>query len=421
MKGRGWRHSVLWGQARIHLTLLAAAVGLALVIWFAITDTQNAIVEERLGFDLTIEVVNVGQNLATASRIPSAVITIAGRRDDVDQAIADDFVASVDLAGLAAGSHQLAVRVRSQDDDVRVAAVSPPSVEVTLEPVVQRIAPVRVTITNPPPLGFEVGEPVLVTQTVTLSGIQGIVDLVDAVIAPIDLVGATVTVRLPVSLQARTSTDAAVSGVQIDPPSVEVLIPIQQTIFRRAVAVSPDLVGQPALGYLVAGIEIDPPTVVVVGTLEALGLTAVASTTPITLTNRTADLEAVVPALPPEGLALEEETLVTVRIQVEPVTVQAVFTVAVEVVGLADGLQAVALPATVRLTVTGPAPVVAELLDASFRVTANADGLEEGVHTVLLRVRFSGAVEVAAVQPEDVRLVIEREAAAADGADGAGP
>ena len=421
MKGRGWRHSVLWGQARIHLTLFAAAVGLALVIWFAITDTQNAIVEERLGFDLTIEVVNVGSNLATASRIPPAVITIAGRRDDVDQATADDFVASVDLAGLAAGSHQLAVRVRSQDDDVRVAAVSPPSVEVTLEPVVQRIAPVRVTITNPPPLGFEVGEPVLATQTVTLSGIQGIVDLVDAVIAPIDLVGATVTVRLPVSLQARTSTDAAVSGVQIDPPSVEVLIPIQQTIFRRAVAVSPDLVGQPALGYRVAGIEIDPPTVVVVGTLEALGLTAVASTTPITFTNRTADLEAVVPALPPEGLALEEETLVTVRIQVEPVTVQAVFTVAVEVLGLADGLQAAALPATVRLTVTGPAPVVAELLDASFRVTANADGLEEGVHTVLLQVRFSGAVEVAAVQPEDVRLVIEREAAAADGADGAGP
>ena len=268
---RRWRRSRWrWRLVASNLFLAATSVILALVIWFLVTESQLATVEERLGFGLTVEVVNTPNGLAPANRLPTASINIAGGESDVQAVIADDFVATVDLAGLPAGAHDVPVRVRSLADGVRVRSVTPESVEVILEPVEQRTLQVTVLPANPPPLGFEVGEPVLSSQSVTVSGIRQLVDLVDVVVAAIDLGGTTVAIDVTTILQARTATGAAVSGVQIDPATVEVRIPVEQLTFRRSVAIEPLLTGRPRTGFRVAGVDVEPLSVVVVGTLEAL-------------------------------------------------------------------------------------------------------------------------------------------------------
>ncbi len=402
------------------LSLMLASTGLALVIWFLITDSGNEPIEEPLRFALTIESVNIPSGLATASSIPTAAITISGRPDEVERVTIDDFEASINLAGLREGTHEIPVRVRSLDGDVRVRSVAPESVVVTLEPVVQRTIPVTAVLANPPPLGFEIGAPVLSVDSVTVSGIQQLVDLVDTVVARVDVTGATVDVNRPgVALQARTSSGAVVSGPQfvIEPATVDVLVPIQQELFQRAVAVSPQLVGEPAPGYRIAAVTIEPLTVVVVGTLEALE-DAQASTTPISIANLNGDLIRVVSAVPREGLTLEENTRVTVRVEVEPVTAQAVFDIPVAVVNLAEGLEALPSPLTVRITVIGPAPVIAELIDAELRVIADAADLGTGLHTVPVRVGFSGSIELTRVEPEDIDLVILPGETPSEGGEG---
>jgi YbbR domain-containing protein len=410
-----------WRRLRTGVPLLAASVALALVVWFVITDSQNEVIEERLGFGLSVQAVGASSDVDTASRIPTALITISGRRDEVEEAQPEDFVARIDLGGLAAGTHQLPISVTSLNPEIRVRAVSPPSVDVTLEAIVQRVVPVRVLVSNPPPLGFEVSEPILSTPTVIVSGLQRRVDLVDSVVANVDVAGATVDVNLPVTVQPRTSSGAVAAEVQLEPATVTVLVPIEQAIFRREVAISPRLVGQVATGFRVLDVSVEPLTVVVVGSLEALEGADSASTRAVLLTGVRNDVERVVAVIPPEGLALESELTVRVQVSVEAITVRSLIDVPVEVINVPEGLRAIAQPDVVRITLRGDAPVIAAVDGSLITVTADAIGLEPGTFTVSVRVGFSGEVEVANVLPEEVSvtLTLASETSATNG-EGAG-
>ena len=395
-----------WRRLRTGVPLIAASVALALVVWFAITDSQNEVIEERLGFGLSVEAAGASGELDTASRIPTALITISGRRDEVEDAQPEDFVARIDLAGLAAGTHQLPISVTSINPEIRVRAVSPPSVDVTLEAIVQRVVPVRVLVSNPPPLGFEVSEPILSTPTVVVSGLQRRVDLVDSVVATVDVAGATVDVNLPVTVQPRTGTGAVASEVQLEPSTVTVLVPIEQAIFRREVAISPRLVGQVAAGFRVLDVSVEPLTIVVVGSLDALEGAISASTRAVLLTGVRTNVERTVAIIAPEGLALESEATVRVQVTVEAITVQSVIDVPVEVLNVLAGLQTTVQPDVVRVTLRGDASVLAEFDGASITVTVDATGLEAGTSSTSVQVGFSGALEIVDVSPSDVSLTL---------------
>ncbi len=409
----------LVARLRRDLALFATAAGLALVIWFVITDSENVTVTEPLGFALPVQAVNIPSDLAVASRVPPVVIEIAGREDDVGRATPDDFVATVDLTGLPPGAHEIAVNIRSRDEDVTVRSVQPQSVVVILESVVSRQVPVAVEIENSPPLGFDVGAPVTAESLVTVSGIPQLVRLVDTAVARIDIRGATVTVDATVSLQARTSTGAAVGQVQISPPSIEVEVPVEQAVFRRAVAVTPRIHGEPAPGFRVRSISVEPVTAVVVGTLADLEAAGSATTEPVEISDRRSDLRASAVVVPPSGLTLEQPGLtVIVTVGLAPFTVEAVFPVPVEVTGLGGGLSVSLAPRRVAVRVRGPAPDIAELDASSFRVTVNAIGVQPGVHTEAVQVAFSGDLDIVSVAPREVTLVVERISGDAGSANG---
>ena len=161
-----------------------------------------------------------------------------------------------------------------------------------------------------------------------------------------------------------------------------------------------------------AGFEADPLTVTVVGTLEALQANLEASTNPVFLAASDIDVEASVRVIPPAGLALESEIPVAVRVLIEPVRVQAVFLRPVEVIGLDEGLEASVEPSEVEVTVIGPAPLIASLVDTSLRVTADAEELDVGEYLVTLRVGFTTGIEVVEVAPAAVRVRIVTASAA---------
>lgn len=399
-------------RARANAMMALASLGLAVVIWFAITDAENELVEQPFGFSLAVETVNVPVDLIVASRVPPVSLTIAAREDDLDSIDVDDFQVTADLAGLTAGEYEVSVQVRSLSNDVRVRAVSPATVEVVLEPVVQRILPISVLIADAQPLGFERGDPSLSTDTVTINGTANLIDLVDRVVAPVDLSGATVDIELPVTLQPRTSTGAAVSGIRLDPPSVTVTVPIRQELFSRAVAVLPQIVGQPAANYHVVGITVDPVTVTVVGTLEALEAAAPVTTAPVSLGGRSDDLTTAVAARAPDGLTLESDITVTVRVQIEPVSAEVAFQTRVAVVGLATPDGAAVTPDSVEVLLAGPAPTLAEIGLQDLSVSVDATNLEPGAHRLPVQVGFLAGLEVVRVTPSVVLVTI----AAPDGA-----
>lgn len=403
---RRWRRSRWrWRRVTSHLFSAAVSISLALVIWFLVTDSQLETVEERLGFGLAVDFVNTPNDLAPANRLPTASITIAGSESNVRSVVADDFVVTVDLAGLIAGSHNVPVRVRSLADGVRVRSVAPVSIEVLLEPVEQRTFPVTVLPANPPPLGFKVGDPDISMETVTVSGISQLVDLVDVVVAAIDLEGTTVGIEATTVLQARTATGAAVSGVQINPATVEVSVPVEQVTFRRSVAVNPQLSSRPRTGFRITGIEIDPLNVVVVGTLEALENVETVETEPISVAAREESFSSFVDLVLPPGLALEAEVSVTVLIKIDSIKTKAVFLLPVDAIGLGDGLSADIKPQFVTAQLTGSSMAIAEIAEMSSSAVIDLTQLTPGTHALFVDFNVEDDVSLV-LQPDEVMVVI---------------
>ena len=181
---------------------------------------------------------------------------------------------------------------------------------------------------------------------------------------------------------------------------------ISRELFPRAAAVVPDVIGVPAVGFRVAGITVTPLTVVLVGTLDGLENAGPATTTPISLAGRESDLVATVSVLAPEGLTLEADATVTVRIEIQPVIGQTVFDVPVEIVGLSEPLTALVSPLTVVMVIEGPAPLLAELTTADVPVTVSVSGLGPGSHELPIRVGFIRGSELVSVQPDTVTVLI---------------
>ena len=399
-------------------TLLGTVIVLALVIWFVITDAQNREFEQPLGFSLPVSVINLPSNLAVAGEALPVSLTVVGTRSALDAVSPDDFSATIDAQGRAAGQYSLPVRAESLVEDVRVRAVQPETAVLTLQELIRREVPVRVEAANPPPLGFSVGQPSVAPERATVTGIAADVELVEAVVARLDLAGATVSLEGDVLLEPRTSGGAAVARVTVEPRFARVAAPITQEVFRRAVAVRANVQGAPRAGYRVVEITVEPSTVELFVPLGAATQDSV-WTELIDVEDRRTSVRRLVPLeLGDAAPAGATEALVTVQIEQIESTVR--LTAAVRVEGVAEGLEAVLVnPEAVQVELRGFAEDVAQFVGPPEDAVADVSGLGTGRHTVELSLdpaaAASDGLTVTGLLPRLVTVVLMRQQPPDDG------
>ena len=342
-------------RAAQEATLLITVVVLAVVVWFVIADAENEEIETRLGFSLPVFWQELGSNLAVVVEPPPVSVTVVGREADVESAQPEHFRATVSLRNRPAGRHSVPVRVEALEGEVRVRAVQPETAVVILQETVEREVPIVIEPSNLPPLGFRVETPEVSRETAIVSGLASEVEAVDAVVARLDLGGATVSVERDVTLEARTASGGTVTAVRVSPRSVQVRVPIEQEVFRRTASILPDVIGTPAAGYRVRAVRATPPTVDVLVSVDALDDVVEVPTALIDVSGRELDIIAEVELIFADGVAPagEGETSVRVTVVIEPVISSVRLSVEVETFGLNSALElAFASPLTAQVTLT---------------------------------------------------------------------
>ena len=399
-----------FGRIAQEATLVATVLVLALAIWFVITDVQNREIEQPLGFSLPVSVINLPANLAVAGEALPVSLTVIGKRSSLDTVSPDDFSATIDAQGRAAGQHSFPVRAESLIEDVRVRAVQPETAVLTLQELVQREVPVRAETINPPPLGFSVGQPEVDPIRAVVTGIARDVEQVDAVVARLDLGGATVPLEGDVQLEPRNAGGAAISGIEVQPRFARVAVPISQEVFRRAVTVNADVQGVPRAGYRVVEISVEPATVELFVPLGATVDDAI-STELVDIEDRRTSVRRIFPlALGDAAPAGPTEVLVTVVIEPIESTVRLSAGVRVENVG--EGLEAVVIsPDTVQVELRGLAEEIARFEGPLDDAIADVSNLSAGRHTVEVTAAPPAGMAVIGLLPQRVTVVLMRPAA----------
>lgn len=395
-----------------NLSLAVLSVALALTLWLYVTERENPQQVETFNSAIPVQFVNVPNNFAVANASATTVrIQISAPKNQISQLQPNNFEATVNLGGLDRGTSNVAVDVTSSKGRVNVTDVSPARVDVTIEDVRTKEVPVKTSLVGSPQLGFGAGAQSLDPQTVTVTGPQSLVALVDSAVAEVNLTGLRVDFDDTVALRPRDARGGEISRVTLNPDKARVKVAIDQKAFTSAFVVTPDIVGAPAAGYNVTGISIDPPLVTLTGAadkLQSIDAVRGIATEQISVADQRADVVRQVALKLPDGVQLQGAVKVNVRVAISPAKGEQSYNVVPQVRNVGDGLAATLAQQAVVVTLSGDVPTLQAITPESIIVTVDAKDLGPGLHSLPITIQAPPGTKVVRSDPGQLGIGLSR-------------
>jgi len=323
-----------------------------------------------------------------------------------------DFRATIDLANVKPDGNpvNIPVRVIPVDPRITVIDITPRTVQVVLDTSVSKVVPVHLQRAAAPS-GIEVGEEHYEPQEVTVTGASSAVTRIVAALVAVPLDPGGLDVDREIEAQPVDANGALVTGVDVEPRTVHVEIPLFTNKESRTVPVNPVVTGTPAPGFRVAAISVDPLAVTVEGDAEQLTALVQVDTAPVTIFGATADITQRVTLALPSGVFATGTNTVTVHVTVEAVTETRTYAAGLRLDGREPGLDYAPDVTSVLLTLFGPVADLDRLSAAPLVVGLNVAGLGPGTHVVTVVPVVPTGITVAAISPETVTVTVTVPAA----------
>lgn len=395
-----------------NVPLALVSLALATTLWVAVTNEENPTLRREFPLDVPVESINTPRSVTVTGLQPSRVrVTLIGPKDTISAVRPQDLTARVDLSGAGAAganatTYTAPVEVSVKQHGVRT-DISPPTAQVTLEPIVKRSVPVRVNRVETLPLGFELTDPLTAQPSeVTVIGSKENVNAVDAAVANVKLSGLTVSVNQSLPLDPQDSAGHSIR-VTVDPSTTTVSVKLRQVLFTRQILVDPRLHGRPAPGYAVVSSRADPTTVNVIGPVDVLRQIATASTADVDIEGATSDVIRTVALQLPNGASVSDaKSNVVVTVSIQPQRAPGSMGVVPRLVGMQAGLTAALQTPVVQVNLTGPAPTLLHLTPADVTAVVDLTGLGPGAYQLAAKVSAPAGVQVDSVLPDRISVLI---------------
>ena len=316
-------------------------------------------------------------------------------------------MATIDLTNVKPDGERVnvPVRVTPVDPDIAVIDVTPRTIQVVLETSATKQVPVRV-VRGPAPAGVEVGQETYEPQVVDVRGAaSAVARVVEAEVAvALDPRGFDVDREIaPRPVDANGDT---VTGIDVEPATVHVQIPLFTNKDSRALPVNPVIAGQPAPGFRIAAIVVDPTTVTVEGDAEQLTTLVQIDTAPVSVAGATANVNQTVALAPPTGISPTSATSAKVAVTIEPITQTRTYGAGIRLDGRSDQLTYALSTEQVLLTLFGPVADLDQLSAGSLEVGVNVTGLGPGEHDVAVVPVIPSSVEVVTISPDHLTVTV---------------
>lgn len=388
---------------------LIMALILAIMVWMAATIQENPFAEGFLPEEVPVEVINRGeglvivgggdQNVRIKVRAPESVW--AGVR-------ASSFHAYVDLEDLDVGLHEVPIQVEQAGSLVRILEISPTLLTVRLDRGAEREVEVRASIYGEPPQGFYQGPTEISPHSVMVRGPESLVDQVVEVTGEVYVRGEKDTFERDVAITPRDEVGNVVAGLEVDPQSVTVSVPIEHRVGFRELSVKTVTEGTPASGYWISSIGANPSTVTVMGDPPTVAeIPGYLETYPVDVEGARADISERVAIVFPEGVSPSEEVrTVQALIGISPVLGGQTVQLTPVLQGLGRGLEGAFSPDTVGVILSGPLSDLEALEAGDVRVVVDVSDYGPGTHFVPLAVEKPESLDVQAIIPDHLEVVI---------------
>ncbi|MCP4421084.1 MAG: hypothetical protein GY805_31110 [Chloroflexi bacterium] len=394
-----------------NLATLLLSLILALVIWINAMQVDDPDIKRVLQIPITfIGLPEDVTRIFPADDHPPVLITYEGQTSIVSTLAAEDFNAIIDLSDIPLGQDvSVPINIQSENTNITLESPIPETVIVHLEKLISREIDVELDIRGEVARGHTLGDPLIDPPTITVTGTESEVELLDFARVTVFLNDDTQTrIEAPqplfYDLQRRV---ASVSGLALSIEQVQVTIPINESADFANKVITADIIGQVAQGYRVLGATVEPSSVLVTGSPSLLALSFRVETEPIDITGLTETFQDLVSLVLPEGITLDSVDEITVTIQIEPFSSTKTFNQPVELLDSNEAFEVTISPETARVVLFGPSPVLDTLTEQEVRVSVDLFGLEPGEYTLEPDVNLPDlGLELRSIQPSVIEVTI---------------
>ncbi|MBX5435816.1 MAG: hypothetical protein IRZ33_01210 [Alicyclobacillaceae bacterium] len=299
--------------------------------------------------------------------------------------------------GLGPGRHTVPLTVQNMPN--ASFAVQPKQVSVVLERKVTVAQPVHVVVTGEAAPGYMAASANVYPAVVRVSGAQSAVNRVAALRASLSVDRARRTITETVPVIAVDRDGLPVTGVEADPATVTVTVPVQPPQAQEALV--PTVVGEPAAGFAVAGVSLQPDKVSLYGGAGPNGGIKI----PVDVSGFRHDRTVVVQVPLPDGVVKADPRQVQAVVAIQPSAMRTLTGLPVSVRDAPPGRTVqVAQPVRATVVVSGPASAVHALRADDVVVFVDAFGLQPGLQAAPIDVQVPPWVKVVQLSASTARV-----------------
>ncbi len=390
------------------LTLKIFSISFAIILWFAINPVKTST------YAVPLTVINEESLRAKGLILNSKVnlekyltISVRDRVDVLDRIKDNDFEVTLDLA-----------KVNSVDD--KVIQLDPPvylgrenisenNIEIKQKSVVLDLGKieenpfiVQVETSGKLPAGYEIISKTATPDTISIEALSSIINSVGSVKAFVDVTGLNKTLEIRKECKVYDK-----KGVEIPELSKKFTVDIRIEVGKR-VPVVPIISGDPNKDFVEGSYSVKPDKILITGDHDVLSKVNEIKTDPVSLDNMTKTFTTPVILQLPEGIKLVSSTReVNVTVEIIPLS-QRTIDIPVDSI-IMEGKKIE--DTTLNYEITGPVTVrlkgkIEDINAVSYQEllsTINVDGLDEGTHSVPLKITLPANIS----QVEETKVQVK--------------
>ncbi len=266
---------------QIHVKLLALAA--AVVLWFVVITVENTVYKFPDRVELKTE--NLNKNVSLESALPDVELFLRVDKEDLKKITKNDLDVYLDLTDVEAGERTVPVVAVSKSPLAQVLKTEPGEVRIKISPVIEKEVDVSIVVEGKPHDGYKVEKTEMLTEKVTISGAQSVLNRVENIEATIILDG-TQTENLRQSVQLSTPAALQISPqlVTYNPSEIAVEVYIVSELEEKDVTLEPNFKSENDRNLHGSKISITPASVKVTGSGDVLKDLTSLQTLPLEMT-----------------------------------------------------------------------------------------------------------------------------------------
>lgn len=385
-------------------TLKIFAITVAIVLWASINFFGSRTVDLN---NITPDIVNMPTGLGLSDNLPKVSIQVRAPRTanissekDGNQPVR----AFIDLSGSSVGERTATVKVTTDIPNATIISVVPNTIDIALDPLIEKEVPVRVVPEGVPAEGFIIGAIKTDPEKIKIRAALGLFQRISSgVDAKISINGAKESFEGDAYLSLPEGTQSATDRVKVS-------ITIEQAETTKNVGVQVKTTGNPQDGYFVRGITTDPVTVEISGVRDTVASISAIDTSILNIQGLNAAKDADLQLQLPTGITSTQKNIKT-HIDIAPLEGTKELNATISLKNILDGLRVGSIsPSTIRVSIRGNG--VENMSDSDIKVVLDVSNRGGGDFTIqpqLADVQVSGQARAVSIESRDVSIRLENQ------------